>query len=44
MKKNLIQGWARLKYYREIGHNFIASNDKEKIEKDMKRLEKSIIL
>lgn len=44
LKKNLIQGWARLKYYREIGHNFIASNDKEKIEKDMKRLEKSIIL
>ena len=34
LKKNLIQGWARLKYYREIGHNFIASNDKEKIEKE----------
>lgn len=44
MKKNLIQGRARLKYYREIGHNFLASNDKEKIEQDMKRLEKSIIL
>lgn len=44
MKKNLIQGWVRLKYYREVGHNFLASNDKEKIEKDMKRLEKSIIL
>ena len=44
MQKNLIQGWARLKYYREMGHNFLASNDKEKIEKDMNRLEKAIIL
>jgi len=44
LKKNLIQGRARLKYYREIGHNFLASNEKEKIEEDMKRLEKSLIL
>ena len=44
MKKNLIQGWVRLKYYREKGHNFLASNEKDEIEKDMKRLEKSIIL
>ena len=44
MQKNLIQWWVRLKYYREIGHNFLASNEKDQIEKDMKRLEKSIIL
>lgn len=44
MKKNLIQGWARLKYYRESWHNFLASNEKKQIERDMKRLEKSIIL
>ena len=44
MKKNLIQGRARLKYYRERGHNFLASNEKEQIEKDMNRLEKSLIL
>jgi hypothetical protein len=44
MKKNLIQGRARLRYYREMGHNYLASNNKEKIEEDMKRLEKSIIL
>lgn len=44
MKKNLIQGRVRLKYYRENGHNFLASNEKEQIEKDMKRLEKSLVL
>lgn len=44
MKKNLIQWWTRLKYYRDIWHNFLASNDKEKIEKDMRRLEKALIL
>jgi len=35
---------VRLDYYRDIGHNFLASNEKEKIEKDMNRLEKAIIL
>jgi len=44
MKKNLIEWRARFKYYRETGHNFLASNEKEQIEKDMKRLEKSLIL
>lgn len=44
MKKNLIQGRVRLRYYRENGHNFLASNEKEQIEKDMKRLEKSLVL
>lgn len=44
MTKNLIQGKVRLDYYREIGHNFLASNKKDEIEKDMKRLEKAIIL
>lgn len=44
MKKNMIQGKVRLDYYREIGHNFLASNEKDKIENDMKRLEKAIIL
>lgn len=44
LKKNLIQWKVRLDYYRERWHNFLASNEKEVIEKDMKRLEKSIIL
>ncbi|MFZ2151117.1 MAG: hypothetical protein WAZ12_05325 [Candidatus Absconditicoccaceae bacterium] len=44
IKKNLIQGKVRLDYYRDIGHNFLASNEKKHIEQDMKRLEKAIIL
>ncbi|HRX63860.1 MAG TPA: hypothetical protein P5060_02015 [Candidatus Absconditabacterales bacterium] len=44
MKKNLIEGWTRLKYYRERGHNFLASNENNNIEKDFKELEKSLIL
>ncbi|HKL44414.1 MAG TPA: hypothetical protein VJ892_03985 [Candidatus Absconditabacterales bacterium] len=44
MKKNLIEGWTRLKYYRDRGHNFLASNENDKVEKDFKELEKSLIL
>lgn len=44
LKYNLIEWRARLKYYREIWHNFLASNDKSKTEEDMNRLEKSIYL
>ena len=44
MKCNLIEGWARLKYYREMWHNFLASENVDKTEKDMMRLEKAITL
>jgi len=44
MRCNLIEGWARLKYYRQMGHNFLASEQVDKTEKDMKRLEKAITL
>lgn len=44
IKKNLIQWKVRLDYYRDIWHNFLASTEKEKIERDMNRLEKAIIL
>ena len=44
MKLNLIEWWARLKYYREMWHNFLASENVNKTEEDMKRLEKAITL
>jgi hypothetical protein len=44
MRCNLIEGWARLKYYRQMGHNFLASEQVDSTEKDMKRLEKAITL
>lgn len=44
LKYFLIEWRARLKYYREIWHNFLASNDKSKTEEDMNKLEKSIYL
>ena len=44
MRCNLIEGWARLKYYREMWHNFLASENVDKTEKDMMRLEKAITL
>ena len=44
MRCNLIEGWARLKYYREMWHNFLASENVDSTEKDMMRLEKAITL
>ena len=44
MRLNLIEWWARLKYYRIMWHNFLASENIDKTEKDMKRLEKAITL
>ena len=44
MRLNLIEWWARLKYYREIWHNFLASENVDKTEKDMRGLEKAITL
>ena len=44
MRLNLIEWWARLKYYRAMWHNFLASENVDKTEKDMRRLEKSITL
>ena len=44
MRCNLIEGWARLKYYRQMWHNFLASEQVDSTEKDMKRLEKAITL
>ena len=44
MRCNLIEGWARLKYYREMWHNFLASENVDTTEKDMMRLEKAITL
>ena len=44
MKLNLIEWWARLKYYREMWHNFLASENVNKTEEDMRRLEKAITL
>ena len=44
MRCNLIEGWARLKYYREMWHNYLASENVDSTEKDMMRLEKAITL
>ncbi len=44
LEESLIAWLARLDYYREIWHNFLASQDKEKIESDFNKLEKSILL
>lgn len=44
LKYNLIEWRARLKYYREVWHNFLASNDKSKTEEDFNKLEKSLYL
>lgn len=44
MHWSLIEWWARLKYYQETGHNFLASESVDQTEKDMKRLEKAIYL
>lgn len=49
MDKTKLEGdltiWlARLDYYREVWHNFLASENKEKIESDFNKLEKAIIL
>ena len=44
MQLNLIEWWARLKYYREMWHNFLASENVDKTEEDMRRLEKAITL
>lgn len=44
LEESLIQWLARLDYYRETWHNFLASEDKEKIESDFNKLEKAIIL
>ena len=44
MRLNLIEWWARLKYYRAMWHNFLASENVDKTEEDMKRLEKAITL
>ena len=44
MRLNLIEWWARLKYYRAMGHNFLASEKVDETEKDMRRLEKAITL
>lgn len=44
LEGDLIIWLARLDYYREVWHNFLASDDKEKIESDFNKLEKSIIL
>ena len=44
MRLNLIEWWARLKYYRAMWHNFLASEKVDETEKDMRRLEKSITL
>ena len=44
MKLNLIEWWARLKYYRAMWHNFLASERVDETEKDMRKLEKAITL
>lgn len=44
LKYNLMEWRARLKHYREVWHNFLASNDKTKTEEDMNKLEKAIFL
>lgn len=44
LKAQLIEWWARLKYYKEIWHNFLASDHKTKTEEDMNRLEKALFL
>lgn len=44
MRLNLIEWWARLKYYRAMWHNFLASEKVDETEKDMRKLEKSITL
>ena len=44
MRLNLIEWWARLQYYKQMGHNFLASENVDQTEKDMKRLEKAITL
>ena len=44
MKLNLIEWWARLQYYKQIWHNFLASQKVDETEKDMKKLEKAITL
>lgn len=44
LKYYLIEWRARLKYYREVWHNFLASNDRSKTEEDFNKLEKSIYL
>ena len=44
LKCNLIEWWARLKYYREVWHNFLASNDKTKTEEDLNKLEKALFV
>ena len=44
LKYNLIEWWARLKYYNKIWHNFLASKEKAKTEEDMNKLEKSLFL
>ena len=44
MKLNLIEWWARLKYYKAMWHNFLASERVDETEKDMRRLEKAITL
>lgn len=44
LRGSLIEWWARLKYYKEIWHNFLASNQKTKTEEDMNQLSKALLL
>ena len=44
LRYNLIEWWARLKYYNNKWHNFLASKEKAKTEEDMNKLEKALFL